>query len=289
LEAQASSGPGGQQIGRPSSVPKGCFAIIDRPLPTTHHQPLTTGIVFENVHFAYLPGQPVLRGASFTVPAGQVTALVGPSGAGKSTLLNLLLRFIEPEAGALWVDGQPLATIEPAAWRERLAWVPQRPHLFHATLGQNMTLGQPGATRAELDRAARQAQLLDFVASLPAGYDTLVGERGTTLSGGQAQRVALARAFLRPAPLLLLDEPTAHLDPGLDARLRAATAALIGHAGSAGQRTLLVIAHRVSTALAAQQVVVLEAGQVVEAGPPAALARSGGAFARLVALGEGTQ
>jgi ATP-binding cassette subfamily C protein CydD len=218
------------------------------------------------------------------VPAGQVTALVGPSGAGKSTLLWLLLRFAEPEAGAITVDGQPLAGRDAAEWRQTLAWVPQRPHLFHATLAENMTLGKPGATPGEVEQAARQAELHETIAGFGAGYGTLVGERGSTLSGGQAQRVALARAFLRQAPLLLLDEPTAHLDPELDSLLRAATLALLGEARA---RTTLVIAHRTSTALAAQQVVVLEAGRVVEAGPPAALARAGGAFARMVALGAG--
>src|SRR5579859_5412646 len=228
---------------------------------------IKSAIIFHDVHYAYAGGsRPALRGASFEIAAGQKAALVGPSGAGKTTAVSLLLRFIEPDQGEITVDGVLLSALPLAAWRERVAWVPQAPHLFHTTLADNIRLARPQAPLADVVRAAERAQLHDFVATLPLGYDTLVGDQGARLSGGQAQRVALARAFLKDAPILVLDEPTSSVDPELEARLQSATDELMRG------RTVLLIAHRLSTVYQADQIVVLSDGRVVEAGRHASLA-----------------
>jgi ATP-binding cassette subfamily C protein CydD len=233
------------------------------------------GVAFESVSFAYAAGRPALDAATFVLPAGRVTALAGPSGAGKSTAAALLLRFLEPAAGRIAVDGATLADLEAEAWRRRIAWVPQRPHLFAGSVRDNLLLARPGATTAELQRAAAVARFDEVLAELPRGWDTPLGEAGARLSSGQAQRLALARAFLRDAPLLVLDEPTAHLDPGLQARLSEATRELCRG------RTALVIAHRLETLASADHVVVLAGGRVVEQGAPRDLRAAGGRFAAL--------
>jgi ATP-binding cassette subfamily C protein CydCD len=272
------------------------YALLDTPLPAGADDPGTPpdrtpgvaggppSVVFSHVHFAYDPAAPLLRGVSFTAPAGKVTALVGPSGAGKSTLAALLLRFASPSSGAIYAGGAPLAAWPLEDWPRQVAWVPQRPYLFHDTVLANLRLGRPGAALAEVQHAAEQAHLQAFVAGLPAGFDTLIGERGARLSGGQAQRLALARAFLQPAPLLILDEPTSSVDPELEAQLQAATARLLAPGGQ--PRTVLVIAHRLSTVYQADHIVVLDAGQVVEQGTHAELVARGGLYARLVAAAE---
>jgi ATP-binding cassette subfamily C protein CydD len=234
---------------------------------------------FQEVHFAYPGGRSALCGVSFDIPARQMTALVGPSGAGKSTIAQLLLRFVEPERGKILVDGQPLRQLEPAAWRDRLAWVPQTPHLFHDTVAANLRVARPEASDEDLERAARQACLHDFILSLPLGYDTVVGEAGARLSGGQAQRLAVARAFLKDAPFLIMDEPTSRVDPELEAVLQGAVAQLMQG------RTTLVIAHRLNTVYRADQIVVLAEGQVAEQGWHAALARRGGYYYQLLTAG----
>ncbi len=238
----------------------------------------TCNISFSNVSYAY-PSRhlPALSDISFDIHAGQRTALVGATGAGKSTLASLLLRFIEPGAGEIRVDGQPLSAIPPEDWRARIAWVPQMPYLFNDTLAANLRLAKPAASDDELIRACQRADLHEFILSLPGGYGTLIGERGARLSGGQAQRLALARAFLRDAPFLILDEPTSSLDPAQESRLHQAIHELMRG------RTTLVIAHRLSTVYQADQIVVLDSGRLAETGKRADLLQHNGPYAKLVA------
>ncbi|MGE5666782.1 MAG: ABC transporter ATP-binding protein/permease, partial [Betaproteobacteria bacterium] len=231
---------------------------------------------FDDVHFAYAPGRDALRGASFTLQAGRVTALVGPSGAGKSTALNLLLGFVRAQRGRIRVDGHDLAELDPAHWLAHVAWLPQRPHLFEGSILDNIRLGNSEASAEAVRAAAREADADEFIRRLPQGYDTPVGERGQNLSGGQVQRIALARAFLKDAPLVLMDEATASLDPETEARVMVALARL------ARGRSVLVVAHRLRTVVAADRIVVIDAGRVVEEGTHETLARSGGLYARLL-------
>lgn len=239
--------------------------------------PFRSTIQWAGVHYAYEEGRrPALRGFSLELHAGQKVALVGPSGAGKSTVAHLLLRFIEPDRGALTVDGQPLAAMDAAAWRRQVAWLPQRPYLFHGTAAENIRLGRPEATLDEVIEAARLAHADAFVAALPQGYDTVIGERGARLSGGEAQRIALARAFLKDAPLVILDEATANLDPEIEDLLaESIDRLLVG-------RTALIIAHRLAAVARADRIVVVEGGQVREEGTHAALLERGGLYGRLV-------
>lgn len=235
-------------------------------------------LAFNDVHYAYDAGQrPALKGVSFRIDAGQKVALVGPSGSGKSTVAHLLLRFIEPERGEITLNGRPLAGLNRAAWRAQLAWVPQQPYLFQASVADNIRLARPGAGLAEVTAAARQAQADDFIRDLPQSYDTLIGERGARLSGGQAQRLALARAFLKDAPVLILDEATANLDLDTETRLQEAMRRLMLG------RTVLLIAHRLSTVYDADKIVVLAGGRVVESGSHAALLEQDGLYRRLLA------
>ncbi|MFF2956670.1 thiol reductant ABC exporter subunit CydD [Kitasatospora sp. NPDC057965] len=197
---------------------------------------------------------PALDAVSLTVHPGEHLALVGPSGAGKSTLLALFLGFTAPGTGRVLVDGTDLAALDPDDWLAQVAWVPQRPHLFAATVADNIRLGRPDATDAEVRAAARAACADGFAEALPQGYDTLLGEHGAGLSAGQRQRVALARAFLKDAPILLLDEPTAHLDPESEAAVTRATAELMRG------RTAIVVAHRRSLLPHADRIVTVRAG-----------------------------
>lgn len=204
-------------------------------------------------------GAPALRGVSLAVAPGERVALVGPSGAGKSTVLALFLGFVTPASGRVLVGGADLSTLDIEEWRARLAWVPQRPHLFAASVADNIRLGAPGAGPEAVRAAARAAVLEQVVHALPDGFDTLLGERGHGLSSGQRQRVALARAFLRDAPVLLLDEPTARLDSGSEAAVLDATVKL------AAGRTALIVAHRPALLPAADRVLTVHDGVVVPA------------------------
>jgi thiol reductant ABC exporter CydD subunit len=239
-------------------------------------------IRFADVHYAYDDGQrPALKGVSFTIKTGQKIALVGPSGAGKSTIAHLLLGFIAPIQGLITVDGVPLTELNMAAWRAHLAWVPQQPYLFHASVSDNIRLARPEATLEQVIRAARLAQAHDFIEALPQSYETIIGERGARLSGGQAQRLALARAFLKDVPFLILDEATANLDPLHELQIQAALQQLIQG------RTVLIIAHRLSTVYTADKILVMAGGQVVETGNHASLVQQPGLYRRLVTAYEG--
>jgi len=231
----------------------------------------------EAIRFAYAPGREALQGLSLDLPPGQRLALVGPSGAGKTTLVNLLLGFLRPNSGRILVDGLNLADVDPAHWRRHLAWVPQNPRLFRGTLLDNIRLGVPDATPESVQTAARQARASGFIEALPQGYETQVGEGGMGLSGGQIQRVALARAFLRDAPLVILDEPTASLAPADEALVQEGIDAL------ARGRTLLVVAHRLNTVRAADRILVMQAGRLVQDGDHASLMASDGPYRGMVA------
>lgn len=219
--------------------------------------------------------EPALREVSFLLPAGQVTAIVGPSGAGKSTVAQLLLRFVSFQSGRVMVNDRDLLSIPLADWRRHIAYVPQRTSLFRATVAQNIALGKPDAERADVEAAARAANADGFIRALPQGYDTLIGSGGQGLSGGEEQRISLARAFLSDAPLVVVDEPTAGLDPTSEALVAEALYRLLQG------RTGVIIAHRLSTVLQAQQVLVLANGEVCESGNPADLLRRESHFYKL--------
>ena len=242
---------------------------------------LRRGVVLEDVSVRYPLGErPALRGVSCSFPLGAVTAVAGYSGAGKSTLVSLLLRFIAPDSGHVLIDGVPLDEIDPAQWHRRIAFVEQNAFLFNASVRDNIGYGDLEADDDAIRSAARIAQADDFVAILPGGYDTMIGENGYRLSQGQRQRIALARSLLRRPDILILDEATNALDRPTDIALRAAI-----EAGRA-ERTVIVIAHRRETIETADHVIVLDHGRAVESGTPRELAALGGIFARLYRDGE---
>ena len=218
----------------------------------------------------------MLDGFTLDIRPGEQVALVGASGAGKSTVAALLLRFREPTAGDLLIDGKPIASFPLTDYRNRLAYVPQEVILFGGDIRENIGYGRPGASDAEIEDAARRAHALDFIRGFPEGFGTRVGERGVQLSGGQRQRIAIARAILRNPDLLVLDEATSALDTASEFEVQAALHELMRG------RTSLVIAHRLSTVRAANRIAVLEAGKVVEVGSHEALMEAGGAYRRLV-------
>jgi ABC-type transport system involved in Fe-S cluster assembly fused permease/ATPase subunit len=227
-------------------------------------------IRFRDVRFAYDPRRQILEGVSFTVPAGRKLAVVGPSGSGKSTLVRLLFRFYEVGTGAVVIDGQDVRAVTQSSLRRAIGVVPQDTVLFNDTIAANIAYGRPGASRAEIEEAARVAQIHSFIETLPEGYETVVGERGLKLSGGEKQRVAIARVVLKNPPILVLDEATSALDTRTEQALQADLARV------ALGRTTLVIAHRLSTVVDADEIVVLEAGRIVERGTHAhLLARPG--------------
>jgi thiol reductant ABC exporter CydD subunit len=238
-------------------------------------------IRFDSVVVSYGPQRRALDGLSLLLEPGETLALVGPTGAGKTTAAHLLLRFLEPDSGSVLVDEEPLSAMAPVEWRRHVAWVPQQARLFHGTLRDNLRLGRPDATEPELSMSLRLAGLEDLVGRLPRGLETHVGEGGARLSGGEAQRVALARAFLKDAPLVVLDEPTAQLDLATEAAVVAGVRQLCR------SRTVLLIAHRLTSVAAADRVCVLARGRMVEAGTPSSLGASGGLYARLLAAWGG--
>ena len=266
------------------------FALMDRPreiadLPGAPDL-RTNGpmdIQFEHVDFAYERDRPILHDVSFSVPAGQTVAVVGPSGAGKSTLARLLYRFYEPQSGSVRVAGQDIRAVTQASVRRAIGIVPQDTVLFNDTIAYNIRYGRPGATDEEVHAAARAARIHDFIVSTPKGYDTLVGERGLKLSGGEKQRVAIARTLLKDPPILIFDEATSALD---SANERAIQAEL---AGAAQGKTALVIAHRLSTVVDAHEILVMEQGRVVERGTHLQLLAAHGRYAQMWAIQRSNQ
>jgi ATP-binding cassette, subfamily B, heavy metal transporter len=235
-------------------------------------------IRFDNVQFGYEPERVILQGLSLSIPAGATCAVVGASGAGKSTLARLLFRFYDVNSGSITVDGQDIRSVTQDSLRKSIGIVPQDTVLFNDTIGYNIAYGKPGATQDEIHAAAVAAQIHDFVLQLPLGYETVVGERGLKLSGGEKQRVAIARTLLKNPPILIFDEATSALDSRTEQAISAQLEAI-----SSG-RTTLVIAHRLSTVVNADHIVVMEQGRVIEQGRFDALLARGGAFAQMWAL-----
>jgi len=253
--------------------------ITERGIPELPGEAL---LEFEAVSYRYRgKNEQAIDNISFAMGSGQKIALTGASGSGKSTLVKLLMRFIEPEMGNILFHGRPIQIYDLENWRTQLAWVPQQPVLFQGTIAENIALGLPGAPYEKIREAAINSFLDEWIEKQPLGYETQVGERGVQISGGQAQRIALARAFLKDAPILILDEPTSQLDPELEEILLYSTSQLCK------ERTVLTIAHRISTILQADKIIVLDKGKVIEKGSPDFLIKKQGTFYQMAARFQG--
>ncbi|WP_294394136.1 ABC transporter ATP-binding protein/permease [uncultured Sphingomonas sp.] len=265
------------------------FGLVDTPEEVTDAPgaaPLVAGggaVRFDHVDFAYDPDRRILRDVSFSVPAGGTLAVVGPSGAGKSTLARLLFRFYDVTGGRILIDGQDVAGVTQASVRRAIGIVPQDTVLFNDTIGYNIAYGRAGATRGEIEAAARGAAIHDFILSLPQSYDTMVGERGLKLSGGEKQRVAIARTLLKDPQLLILDEATSALDSRTEAAIQD-TLELI-----AQRRTTIIVAHRLSTIVHADEIIVMDKGHVAERGTHAGLVAQDGLYAEMWARQQAEQ
>ena len=248
--------------------------IVDR--PGAEDLVVTKGVVrFEDVSFSYEAEREILRNVSFEVPAGKMVAIVGPSGAGKSTISRLLFRFYQPNSGKITIDGQDILDVTQSSLRREVGMVPQDTVLFNDTIAYNIRYGRAEASEDELRNAARMAQIDDFIMDLPAGYNTMVGERGLKLSGGEKQRVAIARTILKGPPILMLDEATSALDSYTENEIQGALEKV------AQDRSTLVIAHRLSTVVHADEIIVMDEGRVVERGTHAHLLKEKGLYAGL--------
>jgi len=255
-------------------------AIVDA-IPVEPFEPRDASVRFRAVRFAYPSRSPLFDGFDLAIAQGEKIGLVGRSGGGKTTLTRLLLRFSDLDAGAIEIGGQNIALIAQASLRESIGTVPQEPAMFHRTIAENIRFGRPTASDSDVHRAAELAHATEFIAALPAGFDTLVGERGVKLSGGQRQRIAIARAILKDAPLLLLDEATSALDSESEKHIQEALWTLMR------DRTAIVIAHRLSTVRRMDRLVVLEAGKIIEQGGHDQLLAAGGHYASLWAHQSG--
>lgn len=264
---------GGVALGR-------VFEILDVPIEVRESRSaiacahLRGQITFDSVRFRFSEDVPVLEDVSFQIDPGRICAIVGASGAGKSTIADLLLRFYDPDSGAISIDGRDLRNLRLRDLRKQVALVEQTPFLFHATIRENIAYGNPAATLDELRASARSAAIDDFIQTLPLGYDTVIGERGCTISAGERQRIALARALLRNPSILIMDEPTAALDPGSEAAIARALSQ------ARHTRTVILITHRMSIVEIADQIFVLENGRVAETGAPRELLSAGTALTR---------
>ena len=249
--------------------------VVDKPGATELSIREGGAITFKDVHFAYDPQRPILRGISFEVPAGKTVAVVGPSGAGKSTISRLLYRFYDIQQGSITIDGQDVRDITQKSLRSAIGMVPQDTVLFNDTIAYNIRYGRPSASDAEIAQAAEVAQIGRFIAELPDGFQTKVGERGLKLSGGEKQRVAIARTVLKAPPILILDEATSALDTTTEQEIQAALDVV------SKNRTTLVIAHRLSTVVNADEIIVLKGGEIAERGTHAALLEQQGLYASM--------
>jgi ATP-binding cassette subfamily B protein len=248
--------------------------VIDKPgaLPLA----VVAGEVrFNDVVFAYDPERTILKGVSFTVPAGQTLAIVGHSGAGKSTIARLLYRFYDVQAGQILIDGQDISQVQQNSLRAAIGIVPQDMVLFNETIGYNIAYGRDGATQADVEAGARGAAIDRFIDAQPLGYDTRVGERGLKLSGGEKQRVAIARTLVKDPPILILDEATS----ALDSRTEAAIQGVLNDITA--RRTTIIVAHRLSTIVHAEKIIVMEDGRIIEEGTHGQLLAMNGSYAQM--------
>lgn len=265
------------------------FALIERErevadVPGAQPLKISGGnVVFSHVNFAYEPSRPILHDVSFEIPAGKTVAVVGPSGAGKSTLARLLYRFYDVQSGQILFDGQDIKQVTQASVRQNIGIVPQDTVLFNDTIEYNIAYGQPGASHAQVEAAARAAHIHNFITATPKGYETMVGERGLKLSGGEKQRVAIARTLLKNPPILIFDEATSALDSANERAIQAELQSV------ARNKTTLVVAHRLSTVVDAHEILVMEAGRIVERGRHSALLAANGRYAQMWALQQSSE